>query len=43
MQKTYLFSVQIEMPLANVLKSVGYTDTVVILTIAKSYIYHQKV
>ncbi len=28
MQKTYLFSVQIEMPHENALKSVGYTDTV---------------
>jgi hypothetical protein len=43
MQKPHIFSVQIEMPLANALKSVGYTDTVVILTIGKSYIHHQKV
>jgi hypothetical protein len=28
MQKTYLFSVQIGMPQANALKSIGYTDTV---------------
>jgi hypothetical protein len=31
MQKTYLFSVQIEMPLANLLKSVGNTDTFLLL------------
>jgi hypothetical protein len=34
MQKTYPFSVQIEMPLANALKSVGYTD-VIFVTIGK--------
>ncbi len=34
--KTYLFSVQIEMLLVNALKSVGYTDTVLFLTIGKS-------
>jgi hypothetical protein len=38
-QKTYLFSVQIEIPLENTLKSVGYTDTVLFLTIGKSDIY----
>jgi hypothetical protein len=27
MQKTYLFSMQIGMPQANALKSIGYTDT----------------
>jgi hypothetical protein len=42
MQKTYLFSVQIEMPLENALKSVGYMDTVLFLTIGKSDIYHQR-
>jgi hypothetical protein len=39
MQKTSLFSVQIEMPLENALKSVGYTDAVLLLTIGKSDIY----
>jgi hypothetical protein len=34
MQKTYLFSVQIGMPLANALNSVGYMDTVRFLTIS---------
>jgi hypothetical protein len=33
MQKNNLFSVQIELPLANALKSIGYTDTVQFLTI----------
>ncbi len=42
MQKTCLFSEQIEMPLANALTSVGYTDTVLFLTIAKSDIYQHK-
>jgi hypothetical protein len=35
MQKTYLFSMQIGMPRANALKSIGYTDTVLFLTIGK--------
>ncbi len=39
MQKTYIFYVQIEVPLANALKSVGYMDTVLFLTIGKSDIY----
>jgi hypothetical protein len=39
MQKTYLFSVQIEMSLESALKSVGYTDAVLFLTIGKSDIY----
>jgi hypothetical protein len=41
MQKTYQFSEQIGMPLANALKSVGYTDTVVFL-IGESDIYQLK-
>jgi hypothetical protein len=35
MQKTYLFSLQIGMPQANALNSIGYTDTVPFLTIGK--------
>ncbi len=35
MQKTYLFSKQIGMPQANALKSLGYTDTILFLTIGK--------
>jgi hypothetical protein len=35
MQKTYLFSMQIGMSQANSLTSVGYTDTVLFLTIGK--------
>jgi hypothetical protein len=35
-QKNYLLSVQIEMPLENALKSLGYTDLVLFLTIGKS-------
>jgi hypothetical protein len=42
MQKTYLFSVQIEMRLESVLKSVGFTDTVPFLTISKSDMYEHK-
>jgi hypothetical protein len=42
MQKTYLFSVQIEMLLENSLKSVGYMYTVLFLTIGKSDIYQHK-
>jgi hypothetical protein len=41
-QKNYLLSVQIEMPLENALKSLGYTDLVLFLTIGKSDIYHYK-
>ncbi len=41
-KKTFLFSVQIEMPLANALKSKGYTDKLLILTIGKSDIYQHK-
>jgi hypothetical protein len=40
MQKTYLFSVQIGQPLANALISIGYTDSVLFLTIGKPDIYH---
>ena len=36
MQKTYLFTVQIGMPLSNELKSVGYTDTVLFPTIGNA-------
>ncbi len=39
MQKTYLFSVQIGMPQANALNSIGYTDTIQFLTIGKPDIY----
>jgi hypothetical protein len=39
MQKTYLFSMQIGMPQANALKSIGYTDTVLFLTTGKPDIY----
>jgi hypothetical protein len=35
MQKTYLFSLQIGMPQANALNYIGYTDTVLFLTINK--------
>ncbi len=42
MQKTYLFSVQIGILLADALKSIGYMHAVVFLTIGKSDIYHQK-
>jgi hypothetical protein len=33
---------QIEMPQANALKSIGYTDTVLFLTIGKPEIYQPK-
>jgi hypothetical protein len=39
MQKIYLFSLQIGMPQANALNSIGFTDTVQILTIVKPDIY----
>jgi hypothetical protein len=39
MQKTYLFSLQIGMPQANALNSIGYTDTALFLTIGKPDIY----
>jgi hypothetical protein len=39
MQKTYLFSLQLRMPQANALNSIGYTDTVSFLTIGKPDIY----
>jgi hypothetical protein len=42
MQKTYLFSLQIGMPQANALNSLGYTDTVLFLTIGKPDIYKPK-
>jgi hypothetical protein len=42
MQKTYLFSMQIGMPQANILKSKGYTDTVIFLTSGKQEIYQHK-
>jgi hypothetical protein len=42
MQKIYLFSMQIGMPQANALKSIGYTDTVLFLTIGKPDIYQHK-
>jgi hypothetical protein len=39
MQKNYLFSLQIGMPQANALNSIGYSDTVPFLTIGKPDIY----
>ncbi len=42
MQKTYLFSLQIGMPQANALNSIGYTDTVPFLTTGKPDIYQLK-
>jgi hypothetical protein len=39
MQNTYLLSLQIGMPQANALNSIGYTDTVRFLTIGKPDIY----
>jgi hypothetical protein len=42
MQKTYLFSLQIGMPQANALNFIGYTVTVLFLTIGKMDIYHQR-
>jgi hypothetical protein len=42
MQKTYLFSMQIRMPQANALKSIGYMDTILFLTIGKPDIYQHK-
>ncbi len=42
MQKTYLFSLEIEMPQANALNSIGYTDTVLFLTIGKPDVYQLK-
>jgi hypothetical protein len=42
MQKTYLFSLQIGMPQANPLFSIGYTYTVLFLTIGKPDIYELK-
>jgi hypothetical protein len=42
MQKTYLFSLQIGMPLANAQNSIGFTDTVLFLFIGKPDIYQLK-
>jgi hypothetical protein len=42
MQKTYLFSLQTGIPPANALNSIGYTDTVLFLTIGKLDIYQLK-
>ena len=42
MQKTYLFSMQSGMLQANALKSIGYTDTVLFLTIVKLDIYQHR-
>ncbi len=42
MQKTYLVSLQIGMPQANALNSIGYTDTVLFLTNGKPDIYQFK-
>jgi hypothetical protein len=38
-KKTYLFSMQVGILLANALKSTGYTDTVLFLTIGMLDIY----
>jgi hypothetical protein len=42
MQKTYLFSLQIGMPQANALNSIGCMDTVLFLSIGKPDIYQLK-
>ncbi len=42
MQKTYLFSMQIGMPQANALKSIGYMDKILFLTTDKPNIYQPK-
>jgi hypothetical protein len=44
MQKTYLFTVQIGQPVANALNSIGYTDTILFLTIGKpdGYLSHKR-
>jgi hypothetical protein len=42
MQKSYLFSMQIGKPQANALKSIGYTDSVLFLSIGKPDIYQHK-
>ncbi len=42
MQKTYLFSLQKGMRQANALNFIGYTDTVLFLTIGKPDIYHHR-
>ncbi len=42
MQKTYLLSLQIGMPQANALNYMGYTDTVLFLTIGKLDVYQLK-
>jgi hypothetical protein len=42
MQKTCLFSEQIGMPLTNALKSIGYTDVALFLTIGKPDIYRHE-
>jgi hypothetical protein len=39
MQKTYLFSLQVGMPQANALNSIGYMDTVLFRIIGKPDIY----
>ncbi len=42
MEKTYQFSMQIGMPQANALKSIGYMDTILFLIIGKLDIYQHK-
>jgi hypothetical protein len=42
MQKIHLFSMQIGIPQANALKSIGYTDTILFLTIGRPDIYQHK-
>jgi hypothetical protein len=42
MQKSYLFSLQVGMPQAIALNSIGYMDTVLFLTIGKPEIYQLK-
>jgi hypothetical protein len=43
MQKTYLFSLPTGMQQANAQNSLGYTDTILFLTIGKPDIYRLKV
>jgi hypothetical protein len=42
MQKIYLFSQQIGMPLVNAVNFIGYMDIILFLTIGKSDIYQHK-
>jgi hypothetical protein len=42
MQKTYLFSMQSGMPLANAQNSIGYMDTVLFLTTGKPDVHQHR-